>query len=227
MRRALVLCASVLLAAGPLRPASADHDWNGFHWGRTSNPFTLKIVDSVTGVWDGILPQVSQDWTQSSVLNTTVEAGASGLLDRLLCNPIPGKVRACSANYGPTFWFGLASVWISGGHIVQATTQVNDFYFGGSFGNDTARRHVLCQEIGHDLGLDHSRTEPSCMDDTNSTLNTPSFVDPGPHDYAQLEASYAHTDPNSTVGASAGPGRRVIVGRDGEATRIVWIFPVR
>lgn len=206
--------------------ARADHDWNGYHWARTSNPFSLAIVDSVTGVWDSLLSQVSGDWTQSSVLNTSVTAGATGTLEQLLCQPVSRKIRSCSFSYGPTLWFGLASVWLSGGHITQATVQVNDFYFTGSYGNNVARRHVLCQEVGHTLGLDHHR-QASCMDDTNSTLNNTSYQSPNAHDYAQLEAIYAHSDSTSTTGARVSGEPTVIVEREGSLTRVTSIFWVR
>lgn len=225
MRRLALLAAVVALNVAAVVPSQASHSWGNYHWGRTSNPFTLKLVDSVTGVWDGLLSQVSADWTASTALNTTIEPGATGLLEQLLCSAISGKVRACSANYGPNLWFGLATVWTSGGHISQATTQVNDYYFTGSYGNNTARRHVLCQEIGHDLGLDHSYVEPSCMDDTNSTLNTASYVDPGTHDFAQLSTIYAHLDSSSTAASTVTSKRSsVFVRHEGAQTIYTYVF---
>ena len=53
-------------------PAQANHSWNGFHWARTSNPFTLKLGDNVSSTWDSYLGTTSADWTKSTVLNTTV-----------------------------------------------------------------------------------------------------------------------------------------------------------
>ncbi|TFD09386.1 hypothetical protein E3T29_04385 [Cryobacterium sp. TMT1-66-1] len=48
--------------------ASANHSWGGYHWARTSNPFTLKLGDNVTSAWDSYLATTSSDWTQSHVL---------------------------------------------------------------------------------------------------------------------------------------------------------------
>src|SRR3989337_164385 len=59
-----------MLAAFPLS-AGASHSWGNYHWARTSNPFTLKLGDNVTSVWDSYLAEASSDWSQSSVLNTT------------------------------------------------------------------------------------------------------------------------------------------------------------
>lgn len=225
MRKRLLIAAAVATFGLAAVPTSASHSWSNYHWGRTANPFTLTLVDSVVGVWDSLLPTVSTDWTASSVLNTTITAGATGTLDRLLCQPVGGKARVCSFNYGPNLWFGLATVWVTNGHISQATTQVNDYYFTGSYGNNTARRHVLCQEVGHDLGLDHQYTEPSCMDDTNSKLNTASFVDPGAHDFAQLQTIYAHTDSSNSWTRNERSARpKVIVSHDGASTVYTYIL---
>src|SRR5262245_21978142 len=57
--------------------ASANHSWNGYHWARTSNPFTLKLGDNVSSAWDPILATTSSDWSQSTVLNTTIVAGGT------------------------------------------------------------------------------------------------------------------------------------------------------
>ncbi|MCI0558624.1 MAG: hypothetical protein MN733_09025, partial [Nitrososphaera sp.] len=69
----------VLLALLPMlafqAPAFADHAWGNYHWGRTSNPFTLKVGDNVTSAWDGILNTSISDWSQSSVLNLTKVTG--------------------------------------------------------------------------------------------------------------------------------------------------------
>src|SRR5213596_2171882 len=43
-------------------PAFANHSWGGYHWARTSNPFTLKVGDNVTSPWDGILNTTISDW---------------------------------------------------------------------------------------------------------------------------------------------------------------------
>src|SRR5512144_3098686 len=62
-----------------LFPASADasHSWGGYHWARTSNPFTLKLGDNVSGAWDNMLRKASTDWSKSNVLDTTVVAGSA------------------------------------------------------------------------------------------------------------------------------------------------------
>ena len=56
-------------------PAFANHSWGGYHWARTSNPFTVKVGDNVTSQWDGILNTTISDWSSSTVLNLTKVTG--------------------------------------------------------------------------------------------------------------------------------------------------------
>ena len=198
--------AAVALGAGAL-PADANHAWAGYHWARTSNPFMLKLGDNVSSQWDGILATTSSDWSASSVLNTATVAGAVTNLKR--CPATPGRVEVCNTTYGSNGWLGIASVWTSGGHITQGTVKVNDTYFSRSPYNTVAWRNlVMCQEVGHTLGLDHQDESFSnanlgtCMDYTNSPGTN---QHPNAHDYAQLESIYAHLDSTTTVGAASAP----------------------
>ena len=219
----LALITALLVSVNP--GAQASHAWANYHWGRTSNPFSLKIVDSVVGNWDPLLRAVSTDWGASSVINTRIQGGNTSLVQRLNCAPISGKIRVCNANYGPNLWFGLATVWLSNGHIFQAVTQVNDFHFSGQYANKTAKRHVLCQEVGHDFGLDHHR-QASCMDDTNSTLNNPAYLRPNSHDYEQLVTIYSHSDSVNTARAASAARLRLPdkVQQVGKVTVLTYVF---
>src|SRR5207245_8990157 len=110
--------------------ASANHSWNGYHWARTSNPFTVKLGDNVSGPWDGMIATASSDWSQSNVLDTTIVAGGTKPRN---CRPTSGQDEICNANYGNTGWLGVAQIWITGGvHITQGTVKNNDYYFGNS-----------------------------------------------------------------------------------------------
>lgn len=213
VRSLAVIALTVALVAVGSAPASAAHSWATYHWGRTSNPFTLQLVNSTAVAadgtkWPSILSTVSTDWTVSTVLDTTIVSGSTAFKDRKQCKAVLGKVRACNATYGFNGWLGLATIWISGSHIVQGTAKVNDTYFNTSTYNDpNAERHVLCQEVGHTFGLGH-QAAVSCMDDRNGLFD-PSYVGPNAHDYEQLELIYnGHTDSTTTVGgATSSPGR--------------------
>lgn len=184
--------------------AAADHSWGGYHWARTSNPFTLKLGDNVNSTWDPILATTSFDWSQSTVLNTTVVAGST---DPRRCKPKSGRVEVCNAKYGFNGWLGVASIWASWGHITQGTVKVNDSYFNTSTYNSTEWRNlVMCQEVGHTLGLGHQDEDfynanlDTCMDYTS---NPASNQHPNQHDYDQLLTIYGgHLDSFSTLSAS-------------------------
>ena len=209
--RALVV--GLMLATIFVAYVSATHSWGPYHWARTSNPFTLTVVDSVTPIWDAYLDGAITDWTIASVLDLTKVAGSTNSTQRWLCRPVSGRIRACNYPYGNTGWLGLAQIWITGGeHITQGTTELNDTYFNTATYNTPAwRRLVTCQEIAHDFGLAHqdeifdNSNLGSCMDYTSNPLGPPSNEHPNPDDYNQIEIIYSHLDGTSTVGTSKLP----------------------
>jgi hypothetical protein len=204
-RRALVRVASLAVGLAALSTvSSADHSWGDYHWARTSNPFTLKVGDNVSSAWDAYLDEAIADWSDSIVLDLTKVAGGAKPRN---CRPTSGRIEACSATYGNNGWLGIAQIWVSGSHITQATTKVNDTYFNTATYNTPAwRRLVMCQEIAHDFGLDHQDENfnnsnlGSCMDYTSDPDGPPSNEHPNAHDYDQLETIYEHLDSTTTVG---------------------------
>ncbi len=181
----------------------ANHSWGGYHWARTSNPFTVKLGDNVSSAWDSYLGTASTDWSVSSVLDTTIVAGGAKPRN---CRPTSGRVEVCNATYGNTGWLGVAQIWVSGSHIAQGTVKVNDTYFNTSTYNTAPwRRLVMCQEIGHTFGLDHQDENfnnpnlGTCMDYTSDPDGPPSNEHPNNHDYDELATIYAHLDSTTTV----------------------------
>lgn len=197
-----------LAGFGFATPAEASHSWGNYHWARTANPFTLQLGDNVSSVWDGHLAASSLDWGASTVLDTEI---ATGLTTAKRCKPTKGRVEVCNSAYGKNGWLGIARIWISGSHITQGIVKVNDTYFNtATYNNPNEKLHVMCQEIGHTLGLDHQSTDGSsqdtCMDYfSNTGVNAGSTLSthPNAHDYAQLETIYAHLDSITTVLSSA------------------------
>jgi hypothetical protein len=202
-----------LVAFSP--PAQADHSWNGFHWARQSNPFTLKLGDNVSSKWDPYLSTSSSDWSKSTVLETRVVAGRA---TPETCRPTSGRVEVCNSAYGNNGWLGLAQVWVSAKHITQATTKLNATYFNTAKYDKTAWRNlVMCQEVGHTFGLDHQdeiSNNPNlgtCMDYTNdpdggaggASATDPSNQHPNQHDYNELALIYSHLDGGTTVGSTS------------------------
>jgi len=200
---ALVSVLSVVAFAGI---AYASHSWGGYHWARTANPFTLKLGDNVSSVWDSYLHTTSNDWSVSPVLDTTVVSGQA----RKNCQPTSGRVEVCNKTYGYNGWLGIASIWVSGSHIVQGTVKLNDTYFNTTPYNTPAwRQLVTCQEVGHTFGLDHqdevfnNLNLGTCMDYTNdpdgTLYNQLSNLHPNTHDYDELGIIYQHLDTFTSI----------------------------
>jgi hypothetical protein len=210
-RQALVigLVTSVLLAMPAVTAAS--HAWGNYHWARAANPFTLQVVDSVTSTWDGHLDDAIADWHQSTVLDLSEQAGTG--TNSKSCRAINGKINVCNGTYGNTGWLGVAQIWVRGSHINRATTRVNDTYFNSPpYNTSEWRQFVMCQEIGHDFGLDHqdenfnNQNLGTCMDYTNDPGTN---QHPNQHDYQMLEQIYAHLDGGASPASSpTGNGQR-------------------
>ena len=205
-RRSAWLLALGLTAIAFQTSPLANHSWNGYHWARTGNPFTVSLGDNVSSTWKYYLNIASSDWDQSTVLNTAVVAGAA----KRNCRPTSGRVEVCNSAYGSNGWLGVAQIWVSGSHITQGTVKLNDTYFETSkYNKPEWRQLVTCQEVGHTFGLDHQDENFSnanlgtCMDYTNDPLGPPANTDPNKHDYDELVAIYSHTDTFNTVGATA------------------------
>jgi hypothetical protein len=207
-------------------PAQATHSWWRYHWQRTTNPVTLKIVDNTTNGWSAELGTSVGEWDNgSSVLTLQLVTGSSAI-DPSKCGPVAGTIQVCNANYGGNGWMGIAQIWTQKDHITQANAKLNDYYFTParytSFpDNEEAatlaadRLLVMCQEVAHDFGLDHQDETfrnvnlGSCMDYTddpnggmyNSFEYGPTNEHPNAHDFTQLASIYgSHIDGTSGTG---------------------------
>lgn len=178
--------------------AYAEHSWGNFHWARSSNPLQLTVINSTTAAWDPYVAVAIGDWNQSGVLNINEDQnGSTRSKDRRRCKAPTGQVRICNLAYGLNGWLGIAGISVdSGGHILSGYTKLNDSYFSLSYYNqDNWKQSVTCQELGHDVGLGHQDENfnntalKSCMD-----YQDPPWETPNSHDYAELDAIYAHTD---------------------------------
>jgi hypothetical protein len=185
--------------------AQASHSWGGYHWARTSNPFTLKTGNNLNTLWAGHLDRAITDWNQSAVLDLVKVAGGTRPRN---CRPTTGRIEVCNASYGNNGWLGIAQIWITGGtHITQGVAKMNDYYFNQQkYNTDSWRQLVMCQEVAHDFGLDHQDENfdnpnlGTCMDYTSNPDGPPSNTSPNRHDYDELVTIYSHLDNTSTVG---------------------------
>lgn len=189
----------------------AEHSWGSYHWARTTDHFTLLTINSMTSDWsdeffNAVNETSTHSWSTSSVL--TLQADDYLYNDdsrtRKRCSAVTGQMRVCNAEYGQNGWLGLASVYIdSQNHIVKGTAKMNDSY-ASYWAIEGEKNHVICQEIGHVLGLAHTSengsSQQTCMDysyDMGSQW-------PNAHDYEQLEAIYGHTDSYNSYSATGG-----------------------
>ena len=197
----------LVLVLGLGSKVEASHSWGGYHWSRTTSSFTLKLGDNVSSVWDSYLGTASREWSLSSVLDTSIVSGQSNPKN---CRATLGHVEVCNNRYGNNGWLGLASIWISGLHIVQGTVKLNDTYFNTAQYNTSAWRNlVVCQEVAHTFGLDHQDENFSnpnlgtCMDYTDDPDGTiKGQLDnqyPNTHDYGELSIIYAHLDSTNSA----------------------------
>ena len=219
-RSSTIAVLSLLGALACASPALASHSWADWHWERAANPFTVKVLDSTSQTttpiggqkWPAALRQAAGSWSQSAVLDMSlVPRGKVALAVRQACPFQPRAVRVCNVFSPDVTWLGLATVLPdvnSGpGHILAATAQMNDTWFSLPLYNATNAQHVMCQEVGHTIGLDHQSESGAdlgtCMDYATA-LDNPY---PNAHDYQQLQTIYSHLDSGAGAAASqAGAG---------------------
>jgi hypothetical protein len=194
-RRSVV---ALMMVIGCAALVSADHSWGNYHWARTTSSFDLIVVNSTTDDWrTQYVPAAVADWSKSSKLNLVEQAGSISDKDRRQCRADAGTVRICNMTYGYNGWLGVAGISIDpNGHIVEGYTKLNDSYFNWDYYNTADwKQSVTCQELGHNMGLDHQDEEfdntslKSCMD-----YQDPPWPWANQHDFDQLEAIYGHLD---------------------------------
>lgn len=192
----------------------ASHSWAGYHWARTSNPFVIKTGNNMSSAWQTYFNTALSDWNQSPELGLSAVAGTAGRR----CKMVAGTIQVCNGTYGNNGWLGLASVNVTGGvHITQGTAKMNDTYFNtATYNNPNEKQHVVCQEIGHTFGLDHTSTDGSsqntCMDyfsNTGANAGSTLSTHPNQHDYDQLSAIYAHLDSSTTIASASAEAKQV------------------
>jgi len=120
-------------------------------------------------------------------------------------------------------------------HIVKGVSKVNDYYVpepvvGGEiyidFNEEIEWLTVLCQELGHDFGLDHTDDVGTCMNTNTFPLL---YATPNDHDYDQLIEMYTHDhgggdDGGGDDGGGGGgpPGGCHPVRGCGTVVHVVW-----
>ena len=186
-----------------LAPSATAQTAAPYHWARKQSHFRLRVGDNVDGDWNAYLGEVLSDWNQNE---TVTLIAVDGSTNPQYCQPVAGRVEVCDWWYGTqTGWLGLSRIYFNarGDHIDAATVQLNNSFLyapNGPYNNDAARRHTLCHELGHTLGLDHPETT-SCMN--NSQHAVFNYVTPINDDFRDLRRIYEHPDATRTVAQAA------------------------
>lgn len=175
-----------LLVVAPLfaqQHPAAGSGFNGARWDTNGRGLDLQLGDELSGDWDNYLRGASKQWSKSKVVDTKVANSAGG------CQMTRGRVEVCNGRYPRENWLGLAIADLDGNRtIFQATVIMNDFYFDQpNFDRADAKRHTMCHEVGHSLGLDH-RTNKGCMNDRE--VFGRAYDSPSKADYERLEDLY-------------------------------------
>ena len=156
-RKWAFVCLAALFVAvfGLTTLVVAGNQWKsaglGLHWDKTD----LSVDNNGSGGhWQGIFAGEIADLSAGTCFNLSSGGGGADIV--LVDN-----------SYGTTGWAGLASVSIqfdSHGYQIQSgIAQMNRTYLDASFYNDTWDQHVTCQELAHDVGLEHRGSSGTCM----------------------------------------------------------------
>ena len=143
------------------------------------------------------------DWNQNETVTLVEVDGSTNPQD---CQPVSGTVQVCDWWYGTqTGWLGLTRLYFnaSGDHIDAATVQLNDSFMyapNSPYNSDAARRHTICHELGHTMGLNHVTTA-SCMNNSQEAVFH--NVTPINEDFRDLRRIYEHQDATRTVAQAA------------------------
>jgi hypothetical protein len=169
------MCAAFVLLVSA--PALADHSWNDYHW--SGDIRTPTVTGSTSLNLD--IEHVVSEWRLEPRIQPSYSPSGNG------------DIKVVAKRGNPN-WIGMAQIKIdSDGHILEGKVTLNSFYANyenDSYSNADIWTHVLCQEIGHILGLDHTGGV-TCM---NSGAELGQHVEPGVHDFEQLGKIYEHTN---------------------------------
>ena len=242
MGKVFAIAGAAALALVVVGSALANHAWGSYHWSRASNPFTLQVGDNVSSGWDAYIINTGIRVTHIEFGGRAI-VGYDAVCDGQNGNDCNGPDEGCrqrigidlltdershrgpaTAPMGTTVGsasrrLGDKAATSRQPRSTQATTKINDSYFGSAPYNTSAwKQMVMCQEVGHDFGLDHQDENfnnpnlGTCMDYTNDPSTN---QHPNAHDYEELDIIYAHLDGSGGGGKPMQPAQAELPERRG------------
>jgi hypothetical protein len=201
---------AMLLVAVPVASSMADTSAASYHWARKRPQFTLKVGDNVSGDWNTYLRGALKDWNEN---DTVTLDKVSGQTSPRKCKPTKGQVEVCNWRYGTQEgWLGLTQLYFNkrGDHIDAVTVKLNDSFFDTNtkYNNNAARRHTMCHEMGHSIGLEGHENNRSCMNDSEDAIFN--NLTPISSDFRELEEIYNHKDNETTVSGASVTGESFV-----------------
>lgn len=190
-----ILAVTVALAAllAVVSVASADHSWSVYHW--SSDNLSPTVVDKTSSSLYNV-PLGVTEWA--------FVADEDGSAPRSPIQPTLTTAKKGDISVREGFsqtWLGIATIFLDGGHITKGEVKLNTRYleYYEANGYPGIADHVLCQELGHILGLGHNRTETdTCMND--QAFIGAALTSPNNHDTVQLNIIYdGHSDTGGTT----------------------------
>ena len=181
--------------------ASADHAWSVYHW--PSDNLSPTVVDRTTTSPLYDVPAGVREWAK---LGTSIQPEMATANKK-------GDIKIKESVIRSTSYLGLAGVYLDGdGHITRAEIVLNTRLMVELYGPDPRdiADHVLCQEIGHVLGLYHNRDgddtggspDNTCMNDQG---HLGEYTSPNSHDIDQLNDIYDGHSEAISDGDEGGP----------------------
>ena len=190
IKKILVVAVALAVLLAVVSVASADNSWNGYHW--SSDNLAPTVKDKTSSALY-VVPAGVTEWAAlPTSINPTLTDAKKGDI----------SVRE---GFSQT-WLGIATIFLDNGHITKGEVKLNTKYleYYEANGYPGIADHVLCQELGHILGLGHNRTETdTCMND--QAFIGAALTSPNSHDTVQLNITYdGHTDDTGSTDEGGG-----------------------
>lgn len=184
MEKRIVLLTLLLSACVSLDLAEDEqeiHAWGNFHWPEDNHKITFFDATIDSRIDDALIRALC-DWDDLGT-PLSLHPGKEGADILIVEDEELGSL-------------GLAELTLKNkDEIASAKVTINPVLYQSSTYSYNALRHVICQEVGHALGLYHIQAD-SCMDDCGmsfdwySCINSPNNIGPNAHDREQLNLIY-------------------------------------